>query len=261
MSKTTLAALDVSLYPQVWAQQTVADANALLLAMLQGHICPDANAFAKRLLADDCYQQWINFTVFGRYLQRSFDAFYRQSEDSFNADLPDLFRRELMRHAQYLPQGQVLFFAGQLPSSVRQEKLLTTTINPATALLNAQKPPRPRSYQPAVQTDGIIINQVKVTGRQVLAFPVRHNTRTRARSRNEVLILDFHDLRLVAEDTITQEVIPKPKTASNTMLMRASVLTRFWQNKPHQDDMLINDTDSHAQTKLSRYCLRQYQLK
>ena len=257
MSKTTLAALDASLYPQVWAGQMVADANALLLALLKGHIRPDANAFAKRLLADTVYQEWVNFTVFGRYLQRSFDAFYRQSEDSFNADLPDVFRRELMRHAQYLPKGQLLFFAAQLPSSVRQEKLLTTTLNPATAMINAQKPPRQRAYQPAVPTNEMIINQVKITGDNVLAFPIRHNTRTRERSRNEVLILDFHDLRLVAETTIVQEVMLESSTAP----IGSSLFKRFWQNTPsHTDHSALLEREDQ-QGKQAHYCLRQYELK
>ncbi|BFM04404.1 hypothetical protein Psyaliredsea_30510 [Psychrobacter alimentarius] len=48
----------------------------------------------------------------------------------------------------------------------------------------------------------MIINEIKITGKQVLGFPIRHNKRTSERLRNEVLILDFQDLRLVNERTI-----------------------------------------------------------
>lgn len=75
MSKPTLPELDSSLYPQVWEQQVVNDPQALLIAMLKGRITPDPQAFTKQILANDVYQDWINFTVFGRYIQRSFAAF------------------------------------------------------------------------------------------------------------------------------------------------------------------------------------------
>ena len=48
----------------------------------------------------------------------------------------------------------------------------------------------------------MIVNEIKITGKQVLGFPIRHNKRTSERLRNEVLILDFQDLRLVNERTI-----------------------------------------------------------
>jgi len=138
MSKPTLPELDSSLYPQVWEQQVVNDPQALLIAMLKGRITPDPQAFTKQILANDVYQDWINFTVFGRYIQRSFAAFYQQSEDSFNMDIPALFRHELMRHAQYLPLDQILFVAGNISKNARREKLLTTTLNPATAVMSAR---------------------------------------------------------------------------------------------------------------------------
>ncbi len=198
MSISTLPLLDSSLYPQVWQQQTFTSPKALLLSMLSAtlsrDVTIDASAFTKQLLADDVYQEWINTTVFGRYLHRNFTAFYQQTEDSFNTDMPALFRQELVRHAQYLPLGQVLFFAGDMPKSVRQTKTLTTTVNPATAIINAQTL--------TVNTSKLIINQITITDKQVLGFAIRHNKRTSERLRNEVLILDFQDLRLVNEQAI-----------------------------------------------------------
>lgn len=198
MSKSILPLLDSSLYPQVWEQQTFINPQALLLSILNTDITVDAIAFTKRLLANDIYQEWINTTVFGRYLHRNFTAFYQQTEDSFNTDMPALFRQELMRHTQYLPLGQVLFFAGDMPKSVRQTKILTTTVNPATVIINAQK----MSQKLTINHSKVIINQITITGKQVSGFAIRHNKRTSERLRNEVLIMDFQDLRLVNELTI-----------------------------------------------------------
>lgn len=202
MSRSTLPLLDSSLYPQVWQQQILLSPQALLLSMLSTtlntDVTVDASAFTKQLLADDVYQEWINTTVFGRYLHRNFTAFYQQTEDSFNTDIPALFRQELMHHTQYLPPNQVLFFAGDMPKNVRQTKTLTTTVNPATAIINAQI----MSQKLTVNNSKLIINQITVTGTQVLGFAIRHNKRTSERLRNEVLILDFQDLRLVNEQAI-----------------------------------------------------------
>ncbi|WP_201572035.1 hypothetical protein [Psychrobacter nivimaris] len=212
MSRSTLPLLDSSLYPQVWQQQIFASPQALLLSMLSAtlsrEVTIDASAFTKQLLADDVYQEWINTTVFGRYLHRNFTAFYQQTEDSFNTDMPALFRQELVRHAQYLPLGQVLFFAGDMPKSVRQTKTLTTTVNPATAIINAQTL--------NMNTSRLIINQITITGKQVLGFAIRHNKRTSERLRNEVLILDFQVLRLVNEQAI--EDIKKSNTDDSILL-------------------------------------------
>jgi len=210
MSRSTLPLLDSSLYPQVWQRQTFASPQALLLSMLSAvlsrDVIIDASAFTKQLLADDVYQEWINTTVFGRYLHRNFTAFYQQTEDSFNTDMPALFRQELVRHAQYLPLGQVLFFAGDMLKNVRQTKTLTTTVNPATTIINAQKMSHNLAQNLAqnltVNTSKLIINQITITGKQVLGFAIRHNKRTSERLRNEVLILDFQDLRLVNEQAI-----------------------------------------------------------
>ncbi|MGE6390860.1 hypothetical protein ACQKDP_09775 [Psychrobacter pacificensis] len=211
MSKSILSSLDSSLYPQVWEQQTFTSPQALLLSMLNNEVTIDANTFTKRLLANDIYQEWINTTVFGRYLHRNFTAFYQQTEDSFNVEIPALFRQELIRHAQYMPLGQVLFFAGEVPKVVRQTKLLTTTVNPATAITNAQKM---ATHQ--VSYSKIIVNQITIVGKQVLGFPIRHNKRTSERLRNEVLIMDFQDLRLVNEVTI--EDIKKSNIESSILL-------------------------------------------
>ena len=206
MSRATLPLLDSSLYPQLWQQQIFISPQALLLSMLtlSTDITADTNAsaFAKRLLADEVYQEWINITVFGRYLHRNFIAFYQQTEDSFNTDMPAIFRQELMRHTQYLPLNQVLFFAGDMSKSVRQIKILTTTVNPATAIINAQTMSQKLTQKLATNNPKLFINQITVTGKQVSGFAIRHNKRTSERLRNEVLILDFQDLRLVNEQTV-----------------------------------------------------------
>ena len=216
MNKLTLPLLDSSLYPQSLQQQTFTNPQALLMAMLTADITPDANFFTRQLLANNTYQDWINSSVFGRYLQRNFTAFSQQTEDSFNSDMPLLFRQELMRHAQYLPLGQVLFFAGDLPKSVRQTKVLSTMVNPATVIINAQK----LSAKAIMNNPTMIINQIVIRGKQVLGFPIRHNKRTSERLRNEVLILDFQDLRLVNEMNI------RGKKRSN---IKESILLRSYE--------------------------------
>ena len=214
MNKSMLPLLDSSLYPQIWQQQMFNSPQALLLEMLTADITADADAFTKQLLKNDTYQDWINSSVFGRYLQRNFTAFSQQTEDSFNADMPLLFRQELMRHAQYLPLEQVLFFAGDMPKSVRQIKVLSTTVNPATAIINAQK----LSAKSTINNPTMIINQIVITGKQVLGFPIRHNKRTSERLRNEVLILDFQDLRLVNEESISTK---KRSNIEESILLRS----------------------------------------
>lgn len=214
MGKLTLALLDSSLYPQSWQQQIFTNPRALLLAMLMTENMPDAEAFTKQLLANGVYQDWINSSVFGRYLHRNFTAFYRQTEDSFNTDMPALFRRELMRHAQYLPLEQVLFFAGDLAKSVRQTRVLITTLNPATVIINAQQ----LSAKSTINNPTMIINQIVIKGKQVLGFPIRHNKRTSERMRNEVLILDFQELRLVNEENVMAE---KKSNIEATILLRS----------------------------------------
>lgn len=214
MSKLTLALLDSSLYPQSWQQQTFTNPPALLLAMLMTENMPDAEAFTKQLLANGVYQDWINSSVFGRYLHRNFTAFYRQTEDSFNTDMPALFRRELMRHAQCLPIEQVLLFAGDLAKSVRQTRVLITTLNPATAIIDAQKV----SAKSTMNNPTMIINQIVIKGKQVLGFPIRHNKRTSERTRNEVLILGFQELRLINEENV---IAKKRSNIEATILLRS----------------------------------------
>ena len=214
MNKSMLPLLDSSLYPQIWQQKKFTNPQALLLAMLTIDITADADAFTKQLLKNDTYQDWINSSIFGRYLQRNFTAFSQQTEDSFNVDMPLLFRQELMRHAQYLPLEQVLFFAGDMPKSVRQIKVLSTTVNPATAIINSQKV----SAKATINNPTMIINQIVVKGKQVLGFPIRHNKRTSERLRNEVLILDFQDLRLVNEESISTK---KRSNIEESILLRS----------------------------------------
>ena len=214
MNKSNLPLLDSSLYPQIWQQQNFASPQTLLMEMLTADITLDADAFTKQLLANDIYQDWINSSVFGRYLHRNFTAFSQQTEDSFNIDMPSLFRQELMRHAQYLPLEQILFFAGDLPKSVRQTKTLTTTVNPATAVINAQK----LSRKVRMNNPITIINQIVVKGKHVLGFPIRHNKRTSERLRNEVLILDFQELRLVNEENVSSK---KRSNIKESILLRS----------------------------------------
>ena len=214
MNKSNLPLLDSSLYPQIWQQQNFASPQTLLMEMLTADTTLDADAFTKQLLANDIYQDWINSSVFGRYLHRNFTAFSQQTEDSFNIDMPSLFRQELMRHAQYLPLEQVLFFAGDLPKSVRQTKVLITTVNPVTAIINAQK----LSAKAIINNSTTIINQIVVKGKQVLGFPIRHNKRTSERLRNEVLILDFQELRLVNEENVSSK---KRSNIDATILLRS----------------------------------------
>ena len=214
MGKLTLALLDSSLYPQSWQQQIFTNPRALLLAMLMTENMPDAEAFTKQLLANGVYQDWINSSVFGRYLHRNFTAFYRQTEDSFNTDMPALFRRELMRHAQCLPIEQVLLFAGDLVKSVRQTKVLITTLNPATAIIDAQQ----LSAKSTMNNPTMIINQIVIKGKQVLGFPIRHNKRTSERTRNEVLILGFQELRLINEENV---IAKKRSNIEATILLRS----------------------------------------
>ena len=214
MGKLTLPLLDSSLYPQSWQRQTFTNPQALLLAMLTADTTADADAFTKQLLANDIYQEWINASVFGRYLQRNFTAFSQQTEDSFNSDMPALFRQELMRHAQYLPPEQILFFAGNLAKIVRQTKVLSTTVNPATTIIDAQK----LSTKTTMNNPTMIINQIVIRGKQVLGFPIRHNKRTSERLRNEVLILDFQDLRLVNEMNV---IAKKRSNIDETILLRS----------------------------------------
>ena len=224
-ARSTLPNLDDSLYPFPWQPITAQGCDnvgfespqVLLMAIINTESSPNTQDFCQHLQANDVYQEWINATVFGRYIQRNFAAFYCQNEDSFNVDVPELFRHELKRYGQYLPVGQILFIAGQIPESARREKLFTTTINPATAMIAAQKINQDAIKKGRLNPQVLIMDQIKVIGRQVLGFPIRHNKRTSERTRNEVLILDFNDLRLVGEQSIER---------SNT---DSSLLLRFYE--------------------------------
>lgn len=209
MNHSTLPELDSSLYPQVWQQEIFDSPQMLLQAMLTGLITPDPYTFNKQLQANDIYQQWTNTSIFGRYIQRSFAAVYHQSEDSFNMDIPALYLRELLRHGQYLPLEQILFVAGNMPTTARREKLFTTTLNPATVIIAAQKLNETAHKVTPANSQELLINQICIKGKQVLGFPIRHNKRTSERIRNEVLVLDFKDLRLVNEQSINGKVINK----------------------------------------------------
>lgn len=232
MGKATLPELDNSLYPQVWEQQTFDNAQTLLMAMLLGKVSPDPYLFTKQLQANDTYQEWITASIFGRYIQHSFAALYGQSEDSFNRDIPVLFRNELMRHTQYLPLEQIVFMAGNMPKKARQERFFTTTLNPATVIVGAQKLKHDAGKSLVINRQAVIINQIRVASKRVLGFPLRHNKRTSERIRNEVLILGFDDLRLVDEHHISHEIMHhkvEQKTASTAILANTDVLLRCYE--------------------------------
>lgn len=228
MNIATLLELDSSVYPQVWEQRTFNDPQTLLMALLLGHLTLDPNAFTKQLQANDVYQEWINASIFGRYIQRSFAALYHQSEDSFNMDIPALFLNELKRHGQYLPINQILFVAGDIPKKARQDKIFTTTLNPATVLVEAQKPKHNIYKSVAVSDRQLIVNQIRVVSKQVLGFPIRHNKRTSERTRNEVLILGFNDLRLVDEQDVSDKIMNQ-KRDNTAMLETTAVLLRCYE--------------------------------
>lgn len=150
--------------------------------------------FSQLLLQQPLYQEWINFTVFGHYVQRSFSAFYQQTEDVFNAEMPEILKYELMRHTQRLPKGQVLLVGGKLPLSVRREKLLITTLNPFKAIVDAL------TVAPLVHSP-YVINIITANSDKVKAFAVKHNKYTSEGGRNKVMILDFNHLILTEEKT------------------------------------------------------------
>ena len=226
-----LPALDEAFYPFVWKDKVFANSQALFDDVLEASLnvslddklrvpvfgdpilnLPTAKDFADALLANQTYQDWINFTVFGRYVQRSFSAFQRQTEDSFNADMPELLRHELMRHTQALPLGQVLFVAGKLPSSVRREKLITATLNPVQAINDAVKlssdspTKKPSSKRlTAEPVSPTAANILTIHSDSVLGFAVKPNKHTSEKTRCEVMLLDFNELRLVDENVVLGE--------------------------------------------------------
>ena len=60
----------------------------------------------------------------------------------------------------------------------------------------------------------------------MLGFPLRHNKRTSERIRNEILILDFNDLRLVDEQIVEKEL----EVQSNIALSeKKTILLRFYE--------------------------------
>lgn len=205
--------LDSVFYPLLWQQHLFQSAPHFLqhlidnlsvepadLAISNGNQYPVSSLagyqkqFSQLLLQQPLYQEWINFTVFGRYIQRSFSAFYRQTEDVFNAEMPEILKYELMRHTQRLPKGQVLLVGGKLPLSVRREKLLITTLNPFKAMVDALS-------AVASVNSPYVINIITANSDKVKAFAVKHNKYTSDGGRNEVMILDFNHLILTKEDT------------------------------------------------------------
>ncbi len=224
--------LDNSLYPLAWQQHLFASPSDLLLAIVQAQAAAAVNAhpnqqqFSKLLQNNPIYQDWINFSVYGRYIQRSFTAFSQQSEDSFNTDMPELLKRELLRHAQRLPQHQVLFLGGQLAPSTRQQKLLITTLNPLTAITNAQtsasKPPIINQNTVNKTTvNQTIVNQITIQSDTVKAFAVKHNQRTRDALRHDVMVLDFSSL------VLTQEIAYQHNVSNNHLAGGKTVIRHY----------------------------------
>ena len=189
IQKATFDALDEQLYPIELSGQCFANAKTLLLAILQNDLSISANEFAKHLAKQSVYQSWINFTVYGRYVERSFQAFYQQEKDDFNMEMSGLLLQELKRHTRCLPKNQVLFASGfsqkqlsqrqlgqkQLDRLAGEHRLLNVTVNPAFAVAS--------------------------TG--VLAVAIKPRQLTNQRHRNELLIVDFKQLRLQQEQRLT----------------------------------------------------------
>lgn len=226
-----LSNLDTVLYPLQWQQQSFNSAQQILIHLIENFAVtekvPDSTfyiaanlisyqkQFSQLLLEQPVYQDWINFTVFGRYIQRSFSAFYQQTEDVFNADMPEILKHELMRHTQRLPKGQVLLTGGKLPMSVRSEKLLTTTLNPFKAIEQALKYSdlsKTKGGVTSINTTPLIFNLITVGSDSVKAFAVKHNKHTSDAVRNEVMILDFSQLTLTKEDTHNNNAQPELST-------------------------------------------------
>ncbi|MDO5770018.1 MAG: hypothetical protein Q4P13_10970 [Psychrobacter sp.] len=272
--RPTLPSLDDSLYPLHWPSvdsQTLIDSTSLdrlshldsphhfnstshlnkphstlvfttpselMTAIIKRQVAPDLSPFWQLLINDDIYQEWVNFTVFGRYIQRSFAAFYQQSEDNFNSGMPELLKHELKRHAQYLPLEQTLFVGGKLPNQARQDKLLVTTLNPfkawadTTVLSNNSSPKsyvsnKSISNSSTPNANNAIINQITVKSSKVVGFAVRHNKRTSERWRSEVMVLEFDNLRLVNEQEIaanTHSSDNKATLDNETMLNNKTAL-------------------------------------
>lgn len=214
--------LDSVFYPLTWQQHIFESAPHFLLHLIDNLSVETADLalpngsqytannlagyqkqFSQLLLQQPLYQEWINFTVFGRYVQRSFSAFYQQTEDVFNAEMPEILKYELMRHTQRLPTGQVLLMGGKLPLSVRREKLLITTLNPFKAIVDAL------TVAPLVHSP-YVINIITANSDKVKAFAVKHNKYTSEGRRNEVMILDFNHLILTKEETHKKNAQSEP---------------------------------------------------
>ena len=197
IQKATFDALDEQLYPIELSGQCFANAKTLLLAILQNDLSISANEFAKHLAKQSVYQSWINFTVYGRYVERSFQAFYQQDKDDFNMEMSGLLLHELKHHARYLPKGQVLFASGfsqkQLDRLAGEHRLLNVTVNPAFAVAQADG-----------DTSTVkVINMFCVASTGVLAVAIKLRQLTNQRHRNELLIVDFKQLRLQQEQRLT----------------------------------------------------------
>ena len=235
-TRPILPSIDESLYPLRWPSEDRSETGVvfespqvLLAAILAGEQLLDQQDFWQIRYANNVYPEWVNFTVFGRYVQRSFAAFYRQSEDDFNSGMPALLRYELMRHAQYLPESQTLFFGGKLPLQARQDKLFNTTLNPCTAIANATKSNHSSTKNQAVFNHAtvnqvivnqVFVNQVIIKSPRVTAFAVRHNKRTSERLRSDVMVLDFADLRLVNEQKIAASYSALSQNKDQSIVLR-----------------------------------------
>lgn len=197
IQKATFDALDEQLYPIELSGQCFANAKTLLLAILQNDLSISANEFAKHLAKQSVYQSWINFTVYGRYVERSFQAFYQQEKDDFNMEMSGLLLQELKRHTRCLPKNQVLFASGfsqkQLDRLAGEHRLLKVTVNPAFAVAQADG-----------NTSTVkVINMFCVASTGVLAVAIKPRQLTNQRHRNELLIVDFKQLRLQQEQRLT----------------------------------------------------------
>lgn len=208
IQKATFDALDEQLYPIELSGQCFANAKTLLLAILKNDLSISANEFAKHLAKQSVYQSWINFTVYGCYVERSFQAFYQQEKDDFNMEMSGLLLQELKRHTRCLPKNQVLFASGfsqkqlsqkqlsqrQLDRLAGEHRLLNVTVNPAFAVAQADGD---------TSTTVKVINMFCVASTGVLAVAIKPRQLTNQRHRNELLIVGFKQLRLQQEQRLT----------------------------------------------------------
>lgn len=297
--------LDDSVYPLHWQNSVFDDAHAFICWLLCHWLSADGvpfqkvndkkinnkkvndknmaanieqQQFSKLLLNDDVYQAWIHYSFFGRYIQRSFKAFYDtqhgfegDKNNQFTAEMPVILHQELLRHARCLPIGQTLFVANPLPKHTRNDKVLLTTVNPVTAVLQAltasafTSTNQPYSNQASETSQHQhqrfrVINHIKITSSKVLAFAVKHNKRTRERYLNQVMVVDFTKLTLVKETDVNQlmaQAASTQVTSTQAAITQADTTNGIKNSSTSKHD---NEYHKNEQTDATAMLLREYEL-